>query len=255
MKKLLIGLLLILVLIGVAGFYLLSNLDSIAARAMASIGTKALGVDVTVGSVELQIREGRGSIRDFQIANPPGYGSGPFLSLGELTLELDSEAGSVKLLRAGAAEIQVESIEGTSNVDVLLGSLSSEPADAEPVEGSEVVDESGAPLSMRIDRIEIEAARAVLVSDERDEPLDLQVNALTLQDLEGTAEEIANQILRQVLSAVKAAVGVALRNSVNEAIEMKKEQVKEDLQNAVDEKKAEAKENLRDRVKKKRGDG
>jgi hypothetical protein len=249
LKKLVIALLVIVGIIGLALVYLGSNLDSIAAKAIENIGSKALGVDVSVGSVELELREGSGSIRDFEIANPPGYAREPLMSLGELTLQLDSESKGVKLLRAGAPEIRVESKGGTSNVDVLLEALGSEPAESGE---SEVVDEAGQPLEMRIDRIEIEAARAVLVSDERDEPIDLQVRALTFDNLRGTGEEIANQILTQLMSDVKAAAGQALRASVDQAVEDKKEEVRQDIQDAADQKKEELRENLK---KKRRGDG
>jgi hypothetical protein len=255
MKKLLIALLVIVVLIGVGLLYIASNLDRIAAGAIESIGTKLLGVDVTVGSVELQLKEGRGSIRDFEIANPPGYSRSPVVGLGELTLEIDSEARSVRLLRAGAPEILVESIEGTSNVDVLLETLASQPS--EPADGaeSEVVDEAGEPVTLRIDRIEIEAARAVLESDEREEPLDLQVEALVFQNLEGTGEEIASQILRQLLTKVKEAAGQALRDSVNQAVEDKKEELRQDVEDAVEEKKEDLREGARERLRERASDG
>ena len=74
MKTLLIIVAILTILIGVVVFYISANLDSIVQGVIEKVGSEALGVDVTVGSVELHLKEGRGTIRDFEITNPPGYG-------------------------------------------------------------------------------------------------------------------------------------------------------------------------------------
>ena len=102
-----------------------------------------------------------------------------------------------------------------------------------PADESEAVDESGEPISLRIDRIEIEAAVATLMSDDRDEPIDLEIREMVFTDLEGTGEEIASQVFSQVLSeiggAVKQAMRAAVEEAVDEAVEEKKEEAKKGL--------------------------
>ena len=80
----------------------------------------------------------------------------------------------MRLLRAAQPEISVESKGESDNFQTLLAGLESQATtEAE----SEVTDESGEPVSVRIERVEIEGARAVWTSDQREEPVDLQIEA------------------------------------------------------------------------------
>ena len=229
MKKVLIGLGVVVVVIVGLVMFVGSNLDGIAKAAIESIGTKMLGVDVSVAAVELSLSEGRGSIRGLEVANPPGYSSNPALALGELTLSLDADAGAISLIRVADTTIRAEAKGETSNFDELMSGLVSDA----PADESEAVDESGEPISLRIDRIEIEAAVATLMSDDRDEPIDLEIREMVFTDLEGTGEEIASQVFSQVLSeiggAVKQAMRAAVEEAVDEAVEEKKEEAKKGL--------------------------
>ncbi len=225
MKKLLIAGAVLIVLIVATVSYLSSNLDAIVETAIEKIGSKALGVDVAVGSVELDLEQGRGSIRGLEVANPSGYSGDPALAFGELTLELDKESGAVALARAAAPEIRVETKGESNNVEQLLSSLSS----GAPAEGSEVETKAGEPFSLRVDRVEIEAARAVVTGDDREEPLEVAIDRLVFTGLEGTGEQIAEQVLEQFLAGVRDAVGQALRAAVEEKIEEKVEEKKEEL--------------------------
>ncbi len=233
MKKLLIAAAVLIVLIVAAVNFLSENLDAIAESAIEAIGSKALGVDVAVGGVELELEEGRGSIRGLEVANPEGYSAANALSFGELTLEIDKASGAVALVRAAAPEILVETKGESNNVEALLEGLASE---APPAEESEVETPAGEPLSLRIDRVEIEAARAVVTGDGREEPLEVAVDQLVFTGLEGTAEQIAEQVLDQVLAHVRDAVGAALRAAVEEKVEEKKEELEEGLRDALEEK-------------------
>ena len=86
-----------LVLAGVAAvaggvFFLSRNLDHIVAEQIEVRGGAALGTAVRVGSVELDLREGRGRLRDLRVANPPGFSGGDVLSLGSVSLAIDAQS-------------------------------------------------------------------------------------------------------------------------------------------------------------------
>jgi hypothetical protein len=234
MKKIAIAIAVLVVLLGVAIMFIGSNLDGIARAAIVGVGSKALGVEVGVGGVELALAEGSGTIRDLSVANPPGYGGGQALQFGELTLSLDTDAKAITLIRVAGTEINAIAKDETNNFEELLGGLEGDA----PAEESEAVDEDGEPVSMRIDRIEVEAARATLESPELEEPMDLQIDELVFTDLEGTGEQIAGQIFGQLLAEISGAIKDAMRTAVEDAVE-----------EAVDQKKEEAKEGIRDRLK------
>jgi len=89
MKKLLGGLVGLVVLTGIAMFLLVSNIDGIVKNVIETVGTRMTGTSVAVSSVQIDIIEGKGSILGLTIANPKGYPKGDALSFAELTLDLD----------------------------------------------------------------------------------------------------------------------------------------------------------------------
>lgn len=79
----------VLVVAGVAIYQVLNSLDAIVEAAIEKYGSEITGTAVRVGSVELALREGRGTLRDVTIANPSGFSSGDAFRLGEITLDID----------------------------------------------------------------------------------------------------------------------------------------------------------------------
>ncbi len=63
----------------IVAFY---SIDTIAKRAIESGGTYALGVPTTLNSASVGILGGTFSMSGLNVANPSGFGSAPFLSLG-----------------------------------------------------------------------------------------------------------------------------------------------------------------------------
>ncbi len=92
MKKVLIIVSVIIVLIVVGVFLLLSNLNSLVAKAIEKNGTDATQTSVTVSGVELKLREGRGSIKDLKIASPDGFKASDAFSLHDITVGIDVES-------------------------------------------------------------------------------------------------------------------------------------------------------------------
>jgi len=92
-KKIAIGFaVLIIVVVGALG-YLGSNLDSIVKAAIEKYGTAATQSEVRVDSVRLSISTGEGSLNGLSVANPKGFSSAKALSMGTITVKLDT--GSV----------------------------------------------------------------------------------------------------------------------------------------------------------------
>lgn len=173
----------ILLLLVIAIFYVGSNLDSIVKSAIEKYGSQALGVNVSVGSVELDITEGKGTIRNLTVANPQGYSRSKALSFGELTLDFDYQSQAVELIRAGAPEINVEMQGSSNNIEALLAGMGSGESSEAPQQGD--------PVSLKIERIEVEAARAAMTSDLLDRPVDIEIDEMVFRNLEGTGDEIA----------------------------------------------------------------
>ena len=74
MKKILIGVFVALLLgAGAALWFLSSRLDSLVAGLIEQYGSQIVGTPVRVGSVAIDLRAGRGTIRGLRVANPEGY--------------------------------------------------------------------------------------------------------------------------------------------------------------------------------------
>lgn len=79
---------LVIVIAGVA-VYLYNSLDSIVKNAIERSGTEITGTRVSVGSVDISLRSGKGTIRDVRVRNPEGFSGGNAVELGDITLDLD----------------------------------------------------------------------------------------------------------------------------------------------------------------------
>jgi len=93
MLKWLLGIgLIVLIAIGIGGYYLYSNLDVIVEQAIEQIGTEAVGVAVRVDRVELDLQAGRVSVFGLSVANPKGFEGMEAFTLAEITVALDLES-------------------------------------------------------------------------------------------------------------------------------------------------------------------
>jgi len=103
-KKIAIGIVLLLILIAGAGYYLFANLDSYIKAAIEKYGSQATQTAVTVGSVSLSLSSGSGGISGLSVANPAGYSAPAAVMLGSVALQLDT--GTL----AGNGPITMESV-------------------------------------------------------------------------------------------------------------------------------------------------
>lgn len=79
----------VLVAVVAIAVLLVSNLDSLVADAIESYGSRAAGTAVSVDSVSIDLRAGRGTIRGLTVANPEGFDEPYALRWGEVTVEID----------------------------------------------------------------------------------------------------------------------------------------------------------------------
>lgn len=91
-KKITAGIIVLFVVIAGAGYYFFSNLDGFVKSAIERYGAAATQTAVNVGSVQLSLRAGTGSIAGLTVANPPGYTTPLALSLGHIAVDIDTSS-------------------------------------------------------------------------------------------------------------------------------------------------------------------
>jgi hypothetical protein len=74
--------------IGVA-YYTASKLDGYVKRSIENYATQSLGTKVTVGEVNLSLRQTQATIRDLEVANPPGFEGAHAFKAGTIEIVLN----------------------------------------------------------------------------------------------------------------------------------------------------------------------
>lgn len=132
MKKLLIGISLIVAVAVIAIVLVLNNLDGIIKGTIESVGSKVLDVNVSVESVSIKLKNGSGEIKGLRIENPEGYQSKYAFEMEtvRLGIDLQSLGKSPIILNEIIVDSPVATIEikdtKTNNLKAILNNASSE---------------------------------------------------------------------------------------------------------------------------------
>lgn len=213
MKRILIvgGVVLVAVVV-LAVWYVLSNLNSLVASAIEKEGTHVAGVPVHVGSVSIDLRAGRGTIRGLRVANPEGFSRGDAFSLGEITLQLDTtRLGSTPLvvqrvlIKKPVARYEVNA-RGESNFGVLKSHV--EQASASKGE-QKPKPAGGKPLKLVIRNFTFEQGSVhadFSALDAKQPPLEAELPRLHRSNLGAPSGATPDRIGRDVLTAFTGTV-------------------------------------------------
>ncbi len=205
-----IAALVVLVAAGAAIYTLLQNLDSIVAGAIQKYGSQTLGTSVRVGSVRIELTEGRATIRGLRVANPSGYSSGDAFSLGEISVQID--AGSVgdspivvPEVRIVAPQVRYEmAANAKSNIDVILANTRSSGGGAE---GSGGGGSGGEPPRIAIGRFVFEQRRVEADFEALGgKQLETELPPVRLSKIGGSRGATPDEIGKQVATAFLGSV-------------------------------------------------
>lgn len=230
MKKLFIGLLVLALLLGAGLYYLVSNLDAIVKRGIETAGTDALGTDVRVESVAIDLSAGSATLSGFSIANPQGFSNQDMVRFDELSVTLDlgslrSDVIRISSIRSVNPYVLYE-LQGTqSNIDAVRARFPAQDAAPESDPGPQPV--------IGIDAVTISGIQGSLQSDLLSTPINVNLGNVNLPAVQGTPPELAQQIARPLLAqlARNAAAAFAaipasqLRDSAGQAVGELQEQL------------------------------
>ena len=172
MKKALVALLVLVVIVGAALFWLYESLDVLVKFTLEHYGPDVAGVSVKVAHVEISPKDGRGMLKGIDIGNPPGFSAAHAARLGEVRLALDPATIRAPIVRVHEIAIEAPTIvyeranKGT-NLDVIQKNIESYVARNVPV--SEAGDKPGASASgarhlFVVDRISIRSAKVTMTN-------------------------------------------------------------------------------------------
>jgi hypothetical protein len=127
MKKFLIVIVVFVLLIAGGALYLVSNAGDLIRTQIEQQGSKYLGTQVSVFSVDLALTEGRLTINDIDVENPAGFSKSDAFSIEMITLDLGEvlkEPYTVQTVTLHAPEVLYEvDAKGQGNLLVLKNNL------------------------------------------------------------------------------------------------------------------------------------
>ena len=236
MKKLLIGLLVLVIIIAVASTVFLSNLDGMIKDTIEAEGTAALGSTLTVESVETDLRNGSALIKGMSIANVSGYTSVNAIEISTLQADVDYQNQVVKSIVIDQPVVNADLIGTRSNFEDLLENMPAE---------EEIADAADTTMpEITINSFSLNRAKVNITSDKLGQRSFI-MDDLVITDLVGTPEQIAdiitvrltNHVTAQVkdyaTQEIKAMATEAVRARVEEAVN---ERVSEKVNGAVKDK-------------------
>ena len=202
-----------------AGVWLYSSLDSLVKSAIEEYGPQILGVSVKVGSVKLSLTDGKGTIKNLRIGNPPGYKASQALTLSELSIALDpaSVTRDVVLIRdilVSGASVNYEKTGNTTNLDAIQRNVDAYMRKS----GGGKAAAGGPEKKMIIDRLAIRGTRASVTSSlTAGSTITTSIPDIQLRDIGkrtngATAGEVTRQVMNALVSAVTRAATAALGN-------------------------------------------
>lgn len=150
MKKIGIGIGVLLIVLGIGLYLLLGNLDKILKGTIEGVGSELLGVPVSVAEVELDLKSGMGQIRGLNIANPPGYQAQNAFEMDMIRLGIDlsslrSQPIVVNELNIKRPVVELEAREdGNTNLQNLLDNIKKNSASADKKAAEEKPSAAGA---------------------------------------------------------------------------------------------------------------
>lgn len=238
-----LGIIVVLAAVGV--FLLVQNLDAIVKAAIEKYGSEAAGTPVQVQTVEIGLKEGRGSVAGLTVANPPGFSKEPIFRLGGITLDLDtasltSDLPMVEEIRIGAPTFRYEvNQQAQTNLAVIQQNLKQFSASRGSAgqRAQPTAKESGQPRLL-VKRLTIEGGQGTLdLTAVGGKLMEAKLPPVTLTNIGGKQGVTPAVLGETVLAALlKNLEQTAARQGVEQAIRGKLQEEAGQLEQKLDEK-------------------
>ena len=212
MKKLVIGLVVVLLVVAGGLFFVWSSLDGIVKTAIETYGSEATQTEVSVANVKLKLEDGAGSISGLNVGNPSGFTDSHIFKLGAISTKIDTATVTenpvvIDELIISAPQVFYEiNKAGASNLDALKKNLgpSSDSSSEKPTSGDE--------LKMVIRKLVVDKGQASMrIAALGDKQQSVSLPRIQLTDVGkksggATALEVAQVLSNAMLKNVQGAV-------------------------------------------------
>jgi hypothetical protein len=250
MKKTVFAIIIIVVIaIAAAIYYVFSNLDAIVKAAIENYGSDAVKTSVRAEDVAIRLAEGAATINGLTIANPDGFTTPLAFSLGEITVDINLEKTDQAKIAVDAINIIAPEVfyeinserKGSLNVlkdNLGIGAGGAGDASADNRTGAD----DSTPVMLDIARFEFrDASLHAVVAPLNNKSYELKLPALVLKDLQGTPEQISRQLLDRLIDHAEKEIR-------KQGLDQELAEIKAKARQKIDEKKAELEQQADDRL-------
>jgi hypothetical protein len=243
MKKVLIGLGVLVVIVGIVLWRVYANLDKIVAKVIEDAGTEVTQTTVKVGGVELDLLNGKAGLSQLSVANPPGFSSPEIFSLELVSVAIDVKSVSSNPIIIDDIVVKQPRVayemnqQGISNLDVLKKNVGSYSTSHDKRSGSATEKQGpagpeGEEIKLIIRRLSFEGGELNATSELRpDKRVKASLPAFTMSNIGqasggATSDQIAKEVLNRL---VKQAVDAASKAGVDKLADDLKDRATEKL--------------------------
>jgi len=214
MKKILIGIGVLLVIIIGISVYVLSSLDGIVKGAIETYGSEATQTQVSVANVKIKVKSGEGTIRGLRVANPKGFSDPNIFELGTISTKINTDTVMKNPIIIDKVMIHSPAIfyeinkSGVSNMDVLKGNLGQTGGTSKSANKGG----KGEQLKMIIRKLVVEGGKArVRIAALGNKEQNVTIPRIQLTDVGkksggATAAEVARILGKHLVKNVKGSV-------------------------------------------------
>jgi hypothetical protein len=215
-------LVLLLLVVGVF-VYVGYNTNSIVKNAIETIGTQYLGAPVRVKDVEITLQDGRGTLKELEIGNPPGYSGAYALRVGAVSVEMDAAHSTPALIVLkrvtidGARAAAIAKTPNDTNFRVLSSNV--------PASSGE------STIKLIIDKLDLTNTQAAVSSPLLSRTMEVNVPDVHLTDIGRSSGGVdAGTVIAQVLAPITKAVTRSMTEAGMKGLGVNPDQLKSDAE-------------------------
>ena len=224
--KILLVVTIVVIVVAVAGVFLYMN--TLARTAIEKVLAYVLQVDVSLGKVDLALKEGKADLYDLKIGNPEGFKTPEAFSFARASIDIDigslrSDTRRITLIEIVEPRITLEQDISKSNIKQLIDNASrfDTGGTGESEAGSKESQEASSKVI--IDKVRVENAHVTVASSLLPKNIEFGLPILELNDIgkEGEGVTVAKAItlfLQKVLTSSLAAGKGVIPDDVSEVL-------------------------------------
>ena len=227
MKKILIGLVVIIAIAAAALFYVWQNRDRFIRTAIEEAGNRATQVSVTLNKVDTgKVMDGAVALRGLVVGNPAGFKTDSAFKLGEISVKVDpstvmSDTIVVREVVIAAPQVTYEFAGGGSNIGTIQKNVEKMAAGGS---GGDAKSSEGGGKKVVIENLYVRDGIVTVSADFlQGKQTGTNLPAIHLKDIGkssggATPTEVAEQVIAAITKAATSAVGKLDVGAIKDAL-------------------------------------